>query len=95
MQSPSGWREAPCSECGRFVAGLALGERCADCLAMRTRRASRMARLTALIGAALTTAWVVLGGSIEIMRWWSIPVIGVTYALVHTIARRIAMEVLP
>ncbi len=96
MPSPAGWREVPCIECGKFVEGIDFAERCADCLARRTRRAQRLATAVALVATAIAAIW-----TIRVMpltptsRWYGGAAIGATYFLVRLIVRRIAMEALP
>ena len=96
MPSPAGWREVPCVECGKFVAGINFVERCPECLERRHARASRLASRIAIIATILTAAWVLWRlPTNTLARWYAGVGIIATYFLVRLIARRIAMEVLP
>ena len=96
MPSPAGWREVPCSECGRFVAGISFGERCPECLERRTRRAQRIASRTATVATVLMAVWTLWRlPHTNLGRWYAGVGIGATYLLVRVITRRIAMEALP
>ena len=83
----------PCARCGEYVAGIAIGELCAECRRKAHRRASRIARLVA-IGTTLPLAGYVA---------WSLPVertarlvgagcVLLWYILTFIIARRVALE---
>lgn len=83
----------PCARCGQYVAGIAIGELCADCSRRVRIRASRIARLVA-IGTTLPLAGYVA---------WSLPVertarlvgagcVLLWYVLTFIIARRVALE---
>jgi hypothetical protein len=94
--SPAGWREVPCVECGKFVAGIDFGQRCTECQARRARRASAIASRAAIVATilmALWTFWQLPRSSLG--RWYAGLGIGATYFLVRLITRRIAMEALP
>ena len=96
MPSPTGWREVPCVECGRFVVGIHFVERCPECLARRTLRATRLASRCAIgatIVVAVWTFWRLPNSGLA--RWYAGVGIGATYFLVRLITRRIAMEALP
>ena len=96
MPSPAGWREVPCVECGKFVAGINFVERCPDCLARRQRRARRLASRIAIVATILMAAWTLWRlPQTDLARWYAGLGIGATYFLVRLITRRIAMEVLP
>lgn len=95
MQSHNGWDEFPCSDCGRLVTGIAVGERCAECRKTRTRKVQKIARPVALSGTLLTVVWLVASDAIRVLGWWALLATLVVYALFYTIARRVAWEVLP
>lgn len=96
MPSPAGWREVPCVECGKFVAGINFVERCPDCLARRQQRAGRFASRAAIGATVLCAIWVFAHlPQTGIGRWYAGVGIGATYLLVRVIAKRIAMEALP
>ena len=96
MPSPAGWREVPCIECGKFVAGITFAERCPDCLERRTRRAQRIASRVAAAATLLMAAWALWRlPHTGLGRWYAGVSIAATYFLVRLITRRIAMEALP
>jgi hypothetical protein len=96
MPSPVGWREVPCVECGEFVPDIAFGERCPACFTRRSRRASRIARRSAMGLTLVLASWTLLHmPSATMARWYALIGIPVTYLLIHLIVRRIAMEALP
>jgi hypothetical protein len=95
MPSPAGWREVPCTECGRFVEGIGFGERCEECLALRKRRANRLASQVALGATILMAIWTLRRLPYTTMaRWYAGLGIAATFFLVRLITRRIAMEVM-
>jgi hypothetical protein len=96
MPSPAGWREVPCIECGRFVAGIGFAERCPECLERRKARASRLSGRVAIVATILAAAWVFWHlPNNSLARWYAGVAIGATYLLVRLIVKRIAMEALP
>lgn len=96
MPSPTGWREVPCVECGTFVPGIDFGERCPKCLTRRRRRASLIARRSALVATALVGAWVLARPPASPLgQLYSAMAIPITYLLVRLIVGRFAMELLP
>lgn len=96
MPSPPGWREVPCVECGKFVAGIDFGERCPSCHTRRRARAYRIARIAALVATLLTAAWITFRPlASPTGRWAGIIAVPITYLLVRLVVGRIAMEVLP
>jgi hypothetical protein len=96
MPSPAGWREVPCVECGRFVAGISFVERCPECLERRKQRANGLASRVAIIATVLTAAWIFWHlPNNNLARWYAGVGIGATYLLVRLIVKRIAMEALP
>ena len=96
MPSPIGWREVPCVECGAFVPDIGFGERCPDCFARRSRRASGIARRSALGLTVVMAGWTLLHLPVGTMaRWYALIGIPVTYLLIYLIVRRVAMEALP
>ena len=96
MPSPAGWREVPCVECGAFVEGIDVVQRCPACQKRRVARAAMIARWAALAATLAMALWVYWQGpATSLMRWTLIAAIPLTYVLVRTIALRIAMEVLP
>lgn len=96
MPSPAGWREVPCIECGRFVAGINFVERCPECLERRKQRAGRLASRAAIVATILVSAWIFWRTpNTALARWYAGIGIGATYFLVRLITKRIAMEVLP
>ena len=96
MPSPAGWREVPCMECGKFVAGINFVERCPECQERRQARARSLASRISIIATILTAVWVLWQLPQDgLARWYAGVGILATYFLVRLIARRIAMEVLP
>ena len=96
MPSPTGWREVPCVECGEFVPDIGFGERCPACLKRRVRRATGLARRSALALTLLLAGWTLLHmPSTTMAKWYAMVGIPVTYLLIYVIVRRVAMEVLP
>ena len=96
MLSRTGWREVPCVECGAFVPDIGFGDRCPACLARRSRRATRIARRSALGLTVLMAGWTLLHLPAATMaRWYALIGIPVTYLLIYMIVRRVAMEALP
>ena len=96
MQSPGGWPEVPCVQCGRRVPNLPWGERCPECAAARRRRATRLSRwiaLAATVVAALYVLWRTPADPTA--RYYGALAIIVTYLVVRRIAHRVAMEVMP
>ncbi|HEY3933236.1 MAG TPA: hypothetical protein VGL65_01325 [Gemmatimonadales bacterium] len=95
MPSPAGWREVPCTECGRFVEGISFGDRCDVCLRRRSERAGRLASRVALVATILMAIWTLRRlPDTALARWYAGLGIAATYFLVRLITRRIAMEVL-
>lgn len=96
MPSFGGSPEVPCMQCGRRVPGLGWGDRCADCIAERRRRASRLSRWIALAVSAVAAVSVFSRlPSDPTARYYGGLAIIVTYIVVRRIVQRIAMEVLP
>lgn len=96
MPSPTGWREVPCVECGTFVPGIDFGDRCRECHGRRKRRASRIARRSALLSTAVVGAWVLWRlPTSPLGQLYSTMAIPITYLLVRVIVGRFAMEFLP
>ena len=96
MPSHIGWREAPCVECGEYVADLDFGERCPTCFARRKARADRIGRIATLVSTLLVGAWVLITlPSSPTGRWYAALSVPLTYVLVRKIAGPIAMEALP
>ena len=96
MPSPAGWREVPCVECGKFVAGINFVERCPECLERRTARATNLSSRAAIVATILAAAWVFWHlPNNNLARWYAGVGIGGTYLLVRVIVKRIAMEALP
>src|SRR5256714_8307230 len=61
--SPGLWPGAsshPCARCCQPTAGIALGELCAACTRDVTRRASRLARLVAIVTTVLLAVYLML-----------------------------------
>jgi hypothetical protein len=85
----------PCAKCGADTAGIAIGDLCANCLRLLTRRAARIARLVA-IGTTIPLAVYVamalpvertarIVGAVCVLLW---------YVLTFLIARRVTLEIL-
>ncbi len=88
--------EVPCAVCHERIPGLAWGERCAECLTKRRRRARRLARRISLVAALLAAAGLGLRASpgVDARLWIGIGTLA-TFLLARVIAYRIAMEFLP
>lgn len=96
MPSPAGWREVPCVECGKFVAGIDFVERCPECAERRKQRAFQLASRVALVATILMAVWTFWRlPNNALARWYAGVGIFATYFLVRLITKRIAMEVLP
>jgi hypothetical protein len=97
MPSLGGFQpEVPCARCHERIPGLAWGDRCPRCHALRRARARRIARRISLLAALLTAVllgWTTQPGPSQ--RTW----IGVgtlaAFFFVRLIAYRVAMEFLP
>jgi len=90
-----GLPEAPCIRCGRRVAGLPWGERCAECTAELRRRAGTIGGRAALAATVIAAAYVALRLPADpAARYYGVLAIVVTYVLVRRIVQRIMMEVL-
>ncbi len=97
MPSPGAWApEVPCARCGTRVAGLAWGELCRTCGALRQRRASSLARRISLLATLLAGLYLmqripptpqarVYGGFALLVIW----------LIVRKIVQRVALELLP
>lgn len=96
MPLPSAWApEVPCARCGTRVAGLAWGERCADCQAQRRRRANRLASRISLTATLLVGFYA--GYRLpptETARIYGIIVVVITYIAVRKIVQRVALELI-
>lgn len=97
MRSLGGYQpEVPCVRCGERVAGLGWGEHCPACLALRKRRARRLARRISLLAALVAAVFLSLRVSpgTDARLWIGIGTLS-TFLLARVIAYRIAMELLP
>jgi hypothetical protein len=87
--------EVPCARCGRRIAGLPWGERCAECRAELSRRAGRLASRISLAATVLMAAYVGLSMPPQPMaRLYGGIAIVATYIVVRRIAGRVAMEMM-
>jgi len=103
MRSPAGFQpdlgfqqEVPCVRCHERIRGLAWGERCPNCQALRRRRAKLIARRLSLVSALLAAAvlgWTTAPGPNQ-RTWVGVGTLA-AFLLVRTIAYRVAMEFLP
>lgn len=97
MRSLAGWPpEVPCIECGRRLAGLPWGERCADCRAARERRASKIASrisLAAAVPMAGYLVWRLPQGTSG--RIYAAALVLAVYLIVRRIVARVAFDALP
>jgi hypothetical protein len=97
MLSPAGsLPEVPCVRCHERIAGLAWGDRCPRCVALRRTRARSIARRLSLLAALVTAillGWTTTPGPNQ--RIW----IGIgtmaSFFFIRIIALRVAMELLP
>lgn len=88
--------EVPCLRCERRVRGLGWGELCAECLAERRGRASRLSQRISLPAAVLMAAWVFLRVPDDpTARVYGGIAVLATYVIVRRIAHHVAMEYLP
>jgi hypothetical protein len=95
MRLPSGFAEVPCARCGSFVKGLQFGELCADCLRIRTARASRIGRLISLAVTALCAAYVAQRlPPTPTARLWAAAGAVLLYLVVRRVATKVAMQLL-
>ena len=96
MPSPAGWREVPCVECGKFVAGINFVERCPECLERRQKRAGWIASRAAVGATIVCAIWIFVHlPQSGIGRWYAGVGIAATYLLVRVIVKRFVMGVLP
>ncbi len=91
-QSPGEWADFPCVECGKRVKGLPPGDRCPDCRWAREERAARIARVAALVAAALYGVWAVVTRPASPV--WSVALgVPATWLVVRMLVSRFAVEV--
>ncbi|HXE57194.1 MAG TPA: hypothetical protein VNK43_04275 [Gemmatimonadales bacterium] len=104
MRWPGGWPSglpsalppAPCPRCGRRTPGLAWGELCPECAAVRVRRARKIAGRISLVATALMGLYLALRLPVEpIARTYAAIAVVATYLIVRRIVLRIALELLP
>jgi hypothetical protein len=93
MPSPLGSAEVPCARCGTRVRGIAWGEYCPDCAALRVRRAKRLARrISALVG-LLLAGWIFWRVPNQFVpRFFGAVSVVLAYFVSHRLVYRTAME---
>ena len=95
MLSRGGLPEVPCARCERRVIGLAWGDLCPQCLAERSRRASRIANRISLAATLLMGLYVAFSMPPDpLARIYGAVAVLATYIIVRRVASRVAMETL-
>ena len=95
MLSRGGRPEVPCPRCERRVIGLAWGELCPQCLAERSKRATRLANRISLAATLLMGLYVAFRMPPDPMaRIYGAVAVLATYIIVRRISSRVAMEIM-
>jgi hypothetical protein len=99
--SPGPWpggSSHPCARCGQATAGIALGERCANCSRAVARKAARIGRLVAGVTTLLLAGYLMITLRTVAPAWQTTArTVGAAasvawYLLTFRIAKRIARE---
>jgi amino acid transporter len=87
-------RSATCRNCGRAATRLDRQRWCDRCRREVVRRASRAARIVAIVAALLLMAWILLfvGPTPRFLMGWLV-LIAAVYFFVYKLAQRVAFEV--
>ena len=95
MLSRGGLPEVPCASCERRVIGLAWGDLCPECRAVRSRRASRLANRISLAATLLMGLYVAFRMPHDPMaRIYGAVAVLATYIIVRRVSARVAMEMI-
>ena len=95
MLSRGGLPVVPCARCARRVIGLAWGDLCPQCLAERSRRASRVANRISLAATLLMGLYVAFRMPPDPMaRVYGAIAVLATYIIVRRISSRVALEIM-
>lgn len=99
--SPGPWpggSSHPCARCGQPTAGIALGERCANCSRARGRKAARIGRLVAGVTTLLLAGYLMIALRSVAPAWQTTArTVGAAatlawYLLTYQIVKRMALE---